>query len=231
MASYNLEDGAQIWYIQVQQDDGTPSWRRFKDLLHLRYGPPLRSNPLSELAACKHTGSMEEYQDRFHALLPRTGLLDEDQWVQLFTARLQPPFSFDVEVHNPQSLAAAMSLARKLVLRDQYATPPPRATSRALLAAPAPRLALLAPPAVTTAPVTITVEGQPVKHLTQAKQEERRRLGLCYNYDEKFGRGHNRVCKRLFLLDGTVEDDANVPKPSEEGAAEEVVTPHVFITS
>eukprot|EP00267_Zea_mays_P043128 XP_020395192.1 uncharacterized protein LOC109940227 [Zea mays] len=30
MASYNLEDGAQMWYIQVQMDEGTPSWRRFK---------------------------------------------------------------------------------------------------------------------------------------------------------------------------------------------------------
>jgi len=27
MASYNLEEGAQMWYIQVQTDEGTPSWR------------------------------------------------------------------------------------------------------------------------------------------------------------------------------------------------------------
>jgi uncharacterized coiled-coil protein SlyX len=65
MASYNLEEGAQMWYIQVQEDEGIPSWRRFKDLLHLRYGPPLRSNPLHELASCKRTGTVAEYQDRF----------------------------------------------------------------------------------------------------------------------------------------------------------------------
>ena len=94
-----------------------------------------------------------------------------------------------------------MSLARKLELREQYAAPPPRAAPRALLPAPALRLALLAPPMNTsTAPATVTVEGRPVKRLTQAEQEERRRLGLCYNCDEKFGRGHNRVCKCLFLL-------------------------------
>jgi hypothetical protein len=39
MASYNLEDGAQLWYYRVQQDNGTPSWHHFKVLLHLRYGP------------------------------------------------------------------------------------------------------------------------------------------------------------------------------------------------
>jgi hypothetical protein len=27
MASYNLEHGAQMWYIQVQTDEGTPSWQ------------------------------------------------------------------------------------------------------------------------------------------------------------------------------------------------------------
>jgi hypothetical protein len=30
MASYNLEDGAQLWYMQVQTDEGTPSWRRLQ---------------------------------------------------------------------------------------------------------------------------------------------------------------------------------------------------------
>ena len=119
MASYNLEEGAQLWYIQVQTDEGIPSWRRFKDLLHLHYRPPLRSNPLHELASCKRTGSVEEYQERFQALLPRAGRLDEEQCVQLFTGGLQPPLSLDVEVHNPQSLAVAMSLAYKLELREQ----------------------------------------------------------------------------------------------------------------
>jgi len=125
MASYNLEEGAQMWYIQVQQDEGTPSWRRFKELLHLRYGPPLRSNPLGELAACKRTGSVEEYQDRFQALLPRAGHLDEAQRVQLFTVSLQPSLSLDVEIHNPQTLAAAMSLVGGAPRLPRKARDPP----------------------------------------------------------------------------------------------------------
>jgi hypothetical protein len=74
MASYNLEDGAQLWYIQVQTDEGTPTWRRFKELINLRYGPPLRSAPLFELADCRHTSTVAEYQE---ALLPQAGYLDE----------------------------------------------------------------------------------------------------------------------------------------------------------
>ena len=209
MASYNLEDGAQLWYIQVQTDEGTPSWRRFKELINLRYGPPLRSAPLFELADCRRTGTVEEYQDRFQALLPRAGSLDEAQRVQLFTGGLLPPLSLDVRVHNPQSLAAAMSLARQLELREQYAPAPAKAAPRGLLPAPPPRLALPAPPADKAATPTVTVDGQPVKRLSRPEQEERRRQGLCFNCNEKFTRGHNRVCRRLFYIDGfEIADDA-----------------------
>jgi hypothetical protein len=91
LASYNLEHGAQMWYIQVQTDEGTPSWRRFKELLNLRYGPPLRAAPLFELADCRRTGSVVDYQDCFQALLPRAGPLDEAQRVQLFTGGSPSP--------------------------------------------------------------------------------------------------------------------------------------------
>jgi hypothetical protein len=127
--------------------------------------------------------------------------------VQLFTGGLRPPLSFDMRVLNPQSLAAAMSLARQLELREQYTAASPRPAGRGLLPVPAPRLALSAPLAPKADTSTVTVEGRPVKRLTQAEQEERRRLGLCCSCDEKFGQGHNRVCKRLFLLDCAVEDD------------------------
>jgi hypothetical protein len=37
-----------------------PPWGRFKELLNLRFGPPLRSAPLFELAKCRHTGTVED---------------------------------------------------------------------------------------------------------------------------------------------------------------------------
>ena len=116
MASYNLEDGAQLWYMQIQTDMGTPSWRRFKELLNLRYGPPLRSAPLAELAECRRTGTVADYMDRFQALPARAGPFLEEQRVQLFTGGLMPPLSLDVRIQNPQTLDAAMSLARQFEL-------------------------------------------------------------------------------------------------------------------
>lgn len=120
MASYNLQDAAQLWFMQIQEDEGTPNWPRFKDLINLRFGPPLRSAPLFELASCRRTGTVEEYTERFQALLPRAGRLDDEQRIQLFTGGLLPPLSLQVQNMNPQSLAAAMSLARQMELLEQY---------------------------------------------------------------------------------------------------------------
>lgn len=212
MASHNLEDGAQMWYIQIQSDEGTPSWRRFKELLNLRYGLQLRSAPLAELAACRRTVTVVEYQDRFQALLPRAGPLEESQRVQLFTGGLQPPVSIDVRIQNPQSLATAMSLARQFELHEQYTAPISRATPWPLPAPSGPRAA---------SPATISVEGRQIKQLTQAEQEEQRHKGLCYNCDEKYTRGHNRICQWLFPLEGIEEDDADDITEEPAGAADE----------
>ena len=62
-----------------------------------------------------------------------------------------------------------------------------------------------------------------MKRLSQAEMEERRRQGLCFNCNEKFGRGHNKVCQRLFLdLDA---DDDNTGAPEEDADGE----PHISL--
>ena len=99
--------------------------------------------------------------------MARAGPLDEAQWVQLFIGGLLPPLSMDVRIQNPQTLAAAMSLARQMELREQYTAPPAKAATRPLLPAPPPRLALPAPPGAK--PATITMEGRQIKRLTQAE--------------------------------------------------------------
>ncbi|KAG8083786.1 hypothetical protein GUJ93_ZPchr0010g9973 [Zizania palustris] len=168
MASYNLEDVAQLWYIQLQEDEGTPPWGRFKELLNLRFGPPLRSAPLFELAECRRTGSVEEYSNRFQALLPRAGRLDESQRVQLYTGGLLPPMSYAVRIHHPETLAGAMSLARQVEMMGlgQPAPPPARGGPRGLLPTPGaqhPRPPQAVQPVGAAPP---RLEGQPVKRLS-----------------------------------------------------------------
>jgi hypothetical protein len=145
MASYNMDDVAQLWFLQLQEDEGTPPWGRFKELLNLRFGPVLRSAPLFELTKCRRTGSVEEYSNRFQALLPRDGRLQESQRVKLYTGGLLPPLSHQVRVHAPESLAAAMSLARtlELVELDRISPLLDQAAPRATLSASPPRPARL----------------------------------------------------------------------------------------
>jgi hypothetical protein len=215
MASYNLEGIAQHWYMQLQDDEGTPSWRRFKELLNLRFGPTLRSAPLFELAKCRRTGTVEEYSSRFQELLPRAGRLDEEQRVQLYTGGLLPPLSDAVRILNPGTLNHAMSLARQVEqmelaklqapakpgARGLLPPPPPRPAPQELSASPAP-LALPAPP-VGAAPA----RGEGSRRLSPEEMADRRRQGLCFNCNEKYSRGHNRFCRRIFFVDG-VEIDA-----------------------
>jgi hypothetical protein len=139
---------AQLWYIQLQEDEGTPHWGRFKDLLNLWFGPPLCVAPLFELTECRRSATVEEYSNRFQALLPRAGRLDEIQHVQLYTGGLPPPLSHAIRIHNPKTLAATMSLARQIELMesDRSAPAPARPAPCGLLPAPTPRLAAVAPP-------------------------------------------------------------------------------------
>ena len=237
MASYNLEDVAQLWFLQLQEDEGTPPWGRFKELLNLRFGPALRSAPLFELTECRRTGSVEDYSNRFQALLPRAGRLEESQRVQLYTGGLLPPLSHQVRVHAPETLAVAMSLARtlELVELDRINQLPPRAATRAVLPAPPPRPALPAgaapPPQVLPVPALPAQPQQlalpappprgaagPSKRLSTEEQAERRRLGLCYNCNEPYSRGHNRVCRRIFYIDGIELEDA-APAAAEAAPA------------
>lgn len=78
----------------------------------MRFGPPLHSNLLGELAHLRCTGTVDEFQKQFLALLCRVEPLSPSQRVQFFTAELLNPLRTDVELQNPSNLQIAMSLAR-----------------------------------------------------------------------------------------------------------------------
>jgi hypothetical protein len=48
--SYHLTGAAQTWYYALEQDEGMPTWDRFKELYNLRFGPVVRGTCLSEHA-------------------------------------------------------------------------------------------------------------------------------------------------------------------------------------
>jgi hypothetical protein len=125
-------------------------------------------------------------------------------------------------MQNPQTLAAAMSLARQFELMEQYTAAPAKGLAHGVLGALGSRLPLPAPTAATDkAPVPVNQgEGRPAKRLSKEEQEERRRLGLCYNCNEKYTKGHNRVCRRIFHIGGVEIFDTDKAATTDEQETE-----------
>jgi hypothetical protein len=227
IALYHLIDDAHLWYMQLEMEEGTPSWKCFAELINLCFGPPIRSNLLGELAALRRTGSVEEYIRQFSALRCRYPKLDSEQQVQLFTDGLLKPLRTHIELQNPASLQTAMSLARayeELEGEETTPTPAPKPPARAALvsrAASSTQPALPAPPPRSEAPVKTSTTAAPqrqFKKLSPLEMADRRAKGLCFNCDEKFARGHR--CQKLFWLE--------VCDPEEIDDKETAAPQHIF---
>jgi hypothetical protein len=120
---------ARTWYSQLQRDEPPLSWARFKFLCQQRFGPPLRNNPLGELAHLPFCSTADDYQERFWDLLGHITPLTQEQRVRLFTADLLEHIKIDVELMAPKDLNHALSLAqayeRRYQALDNYQTAPP----------------------------------------------------------------------------------------------------------
>ncbi|WVZ97263.1 LOW QUALITY PROTEIN: hypothetical protein U9M48_042812 [Paspalum notatum var. saurae] len=94
---------------------------------------------------------------------------------------------------------------------------------------------LLTPPTALTLPAPRTDQaassssqggptaGQQTRRLTPDEMEDRCRQGLCFNCDEKYMHGHNRVCKHLFVMEFgypcNMDDDADETVPTAPDTA------------
>ena len=114
LASFHLTGISQHWFYMLERDAGNInaiSWSAFRSLCQQRFGPPLGTNHLSDLARLQFRGSVADYQEAFQARLAHAGYLSPKQQVQLFTGGLPDPICTDVELQAPADLQRAMSLA------------------------------------------------------------------------------------------------------------------------
>ncbi|XP_062182160.1 uncharacterized protein LOC133886488 [Phragmites australis] len=125
LASYHLVGAAQTWYYALEQDEGMPGWERFKELCNLRFGPPVRINRLAELARLPFLSTVQEYSERFNALLCHARNLSPVQKAELFVGGLPEHIHVDVELREPHDLQTAMHLARASERRAEATLPTP----------------------------------------------------------------------------------------------------------
>lgn len=71
IAAFHLTDEAQECYTHAEEANGTPLRRRVKEMVELRFSPPLRHNKLGTLAELRRIGSVADYQEKFMSLLSR----------------------------------------------------------------------------------------------------------------------------------------------------------------
>lgn len=202
LASFHMSGVAQHWFFMLERDAGdiaAITWPVFRSLCQQRFGPPLGTNHLAELARLPFRGSFADYQESFQARMAHAGYLSPFQQVQLFTGGLPDHIRTEVELHAPTDLQRAMALARVFERRNtsfpvstpsKFQRPPPKPSSGTV---PLPTIASSSS-ATTPAPPP-----RPFKRLSPADTAERRRQGLCYNCDEPYVRGHK--CQRLFYLE------------------------------
>jgi hypothetical protein len=213
LVSYHLREDAQTWYYALERDVGMLTWERFCAVCQMQFGPSTQGTCLAELAHLPFTSTVQEYAECYNVVLCHTDddLAPPPQKAKLFVGGLPEHIWVDVEMRHPPDLQTAMYYARAFehrVTAYQALSVPPQRGPR-----PSPRSNPSLPPPGPAAPMAGTPGGS-----APAEQQERRRKGLCFNYDEPYIRGH--ACQCLFYL---LNDDY-----MEDGAPAEVVAAAVF---
>jgi hypothetical protein len=226
LASFHMTGPAQHWYYMLERDAGNISWHTFKAFCQQQFGLAVGINHRADLAQLPFRGSVNDYQDTFLAKMAHVGHLSQEQQVSLFTGGLPDAIRVDVELQAPR-LQRAMALALAYEQRSSAlaavasAGSPPRPPSRfrhqlGSSSVTPHSSASSSSHAAPTTPATPTTK--PFKKLTPTEMLERRRLGLCYNCDDQYTRGHK--CPKLFYLE-VADNDDDTPDGQEQHAADE----------
>ncbi|KAI9177558.1 hypothetical protein LWI28_016671 [Acer negundo] len=113
LASFNLEGDAQLWFQLMKEETPVATWEVFKQGLHNRYGPTQFQDFFGDLTKLQQMGSVKEYQTVFERLLIRAGKLTPAHQVGCFVSGLKKSIKTDVQACKPESLTAAIGLARE----------------------------------------------------------------------------------------------------------------------
>jgi hypothetical protein len=208
LASFYMTNDAAQWFAHLEKSRSTPTWMEFEQLVHQRFGPPLRGIAVDEPIQLQHDSTVADYQNKFLQLVNQCANLSEKHQIGIFTAGLRNPLKIDIELKQLATLEEVMALARtyeqRLSMTDE--TPSRTPTRPAYSRLMTKTLALPAPVAVSGGSTSTTAAPLPaprLKLLTATKMAAKREKGECYNCTEQFSREHLKVCpmKDVFLLE------------------------------
>lgn len=199
IGSGSLRTTAHQWYQGLEADAGRPQWDDFCALYQQRYGPPLSTNHISDLARLPFTSPVNAYMEAFQARAAHEGRLALAQKVKLFTGGLPDHICVDVELQDPQDLQRAMHLAQAYERRNAPLRLALQAAPRRRVSGPPTMASSATDSSTVTSSSTAAASSRPFKRLSPEEMSEPRKQGLCYNRDEPYVRGHK--CARVFFLE------------------------------
>ena len=150
---------------------------------------------METLTRLMQTSTVAVYKAQFKVLSNRSKGISSSRKLSCFLSGLKDEIRLPIRMLNPQSLNEAFGLSK---IQEEYNWRYKRSSKNQL--EPSKSSILGPPPKVPT--LTNTKNNRlPIKRISLAQMEERKKKGLCYNCDEKWGLGHKCKNAMLFLLD------------------------------
>jgi hypothetical protein len=107
-----------------------PPWECFWDLCSLRFGLPVLGTRLAELARLPFVSTVQDYLERYNAMLCHARNLSARQKAELYVGGLPDHIRKQVQMHAPLDLQSAMYLARAFEDCASTLAPPPLCGAR-----------------------------------------------------------------------------------------------------
>ena len=165
IASFHMELEALIWFQEAKEAGVFSDWESFVQAVHVRFGSTAYDDPMEVLTRLRQTSTVAMYKAEFEAVSNRIKGLSPLHKLSCFLSGLIDEIRLLMRMLNPHTLNEALDWPRFR-------------RNMCLVARRVPNSNKI-----------------PIKRLTPAQMDERRKRGLCYNYDEKWGVGHK--CRML----------------------------------
>ncbi|KAJ0628009.1 putative nucleotidyltransferase, Ribonuclease H [Helianthus annuus] len=229
-AAVHLEGDALQWHrAYMKTRNATVAevpWPEYVRSISARFSDALFEDPLEEMASLQQTGTLQELNNAFDALLNKVSL-SEPQAVSLYIKALKPDIKGPVKMFKPRTLHEAYGLAKTQALNndtleEKFAngkwsmgsqkanntkiTPPSNAAKLPLLPTP-------------NRPVTTASKpGSTQRRLSSKELEQKRAKGECFWCTEKFVPGHKcaRTKGQVFVIEMEEEEETEAEVVQDE---------------
>uniref|UniRef100_A0A7N2MU35 Retrotransposon gag domain-containing protein n=1 Tax=Quercus lobata TaxID=97700 RepID=A0A7N2MU35_QUELO len=168
-------------------------WESLVQALHIRFGSTAYDDPMEILTRLRQTTSVSLCKAQFEVLSNKIKGFSSSHKLSCFLSGLKDEMKLPMRMLNPQSLNEAFGLSK---IQEEYIWSCKR-NSRMQIEQGKPSILGLLKALALLDPKTKL----PIKRISPAQMEERKKKGLCYSCDEKWVPGHKYKNDMLFLLD------------------------------